>query len=158
EVIEPDGTKGSKEVIRVGAFNLVSDGKYLDYDANTQTLSVLARQPASRFVATAEELTEAEEEGYVRFDLDPSRGSILSLLVQVPRMFIRGTEQVGMVGWIIIFLGIIGLVFVFWRWMAIGAIVQKVSAQIGNSTASEDNLLGRVLSVYEKNRTEDTET
>lgn len=157
EVIEPDGTKGSKEVIRVGAFNLVSDGKYLDYDANTQTLSILARQPASRFVATAEELTEAEE-GYVRFALDPSRGSILSLLVQVPSWFERATKQGGLVGWIIICLGIIGLVIAFWRWMAIGAIARKVSAQIGSSTASEDNPLGRVLSVYEKNRKVDTET
>ncbi|HEX7027355.1 MAG TPA: MotA/TolQ/ExbB proton channel family protein, partial [Gammaproteobacteria bacterium] len=158
EVIEPDGTKASNEVIRVGAFNLVSGGKYLDYDPNTQTLAVLARQPASRFVATAEELTDAEGEEYVRFALDPSRGSILSLLVQVPSWFERATEQGGLVGWIIIFLGIFGLAVAFWRWMAIGAVARKVNAQIGSATASEDNPLGRVLSVYEKNRKVDTET
>lgn len=157
EVIEPDGTKGSKEVIRVGAFNLVADGKYLDYDPNTQTLSVLARQPASRFVSTAEELTDAQE-GYVRFGLDPSRGSILSLLVQVPSWIERATQQGGLVGWIIIFLGIIGLATAFWRWMAIGAVARKVNAQIGSPNASDDNPLGRVLGVYEKNRKVDTET
>lgn len=157
EVIEPDGTKGSKEVIRAGAFNLVADGKYLDYDTNTQTLAVLPRQPASRFVDTAQELTEAEE-GYVRFALDPSRGSILSLLVQVPSWLERATQQGGLVGWIIICLGIFGLAIALWRWLAIGAVARKVNAQIGSKTTSEDNPLGRVLAVYEKNRKVDTET
>jgi biopolymer transport protein ExbB len=157
EVVEPDGTKASQDVIRVGSFNLVANGKYLDYDPNTQTLSVLARQPASRFVGTAEELTEAEE-GYTRFGLDPSRGSILSLLVQVPSWFERATQQGGLVGWVTIFLGIFGLIVAFWRWFALGSVARKVNAQIGSSTVSTDNPLGRVLSVYEKNRKVDTET
>ena len=158
EVIEPDGNKVNKDVIRVGSFNLISDGKYLVFDGDTQTLSELARQPASRLLSYAGDMSDASDGEVVRVAIDPSRGSILSLLVQAPSWFERATEQGGVVGWIIIFLGIIGILMALWRWVAVGSVARRVNAQIGSANASNDNPLGRILAVHEKNKSVDTET
>lgn len=156
EVIEPDGNKGSREVIRVGSFNLVADGKYLEYNAETGSLLELPRQPSGRFVETAEEIQDAES-GYEPFALDPSRGSILAALVQVPNVVER-VQQGGIIGYIIITFGVLGVLLAVWRWLAVGAVGRKVEAQIGSATPSDDNPLGRVLGVYQKNKSVDTET
>ena len=44
-----NGERVESEVIRVGAFNVVSDGKYINYDVNSGELVQLARQPSARF-------------------------------------------------------------------------------------------------------------
>ncbi|MGI9229315.1 MAG: energy transducer TonB, partial [Gammaproteobacteria bacterium] len=53
-----EGNEVDKEIIRIGLFNIVADGKYLKYDVETQKVSELLRQPKTRFVDTAEEITE----------------------------------------------------------------------------------------------------
>ena len=83
DVIVQGGEKAQQEVVRVGAFNLISNGKYLEFNPVTNTLSELNRQPVARFTATAEELQNAKN-GIVQFALDPTGGSILGLLVQAP--------------------------------------------------------------------------
>ena len=156
DVIEPGGNKQSKQVVRVGAFSLVADGNYLEYDPDSDILSELARQPAKRFLSTAAEISNATD-GYVRFALDPSRGSILSLLVQAPNLAER-VSQGGFIGYLIIAIGLLGLLIALWRLVAISVVGSKVTAQITNSTASAENPLGRVLLVHEKNQDIDTES
>jgi biopolymer transport protein ExbB len=156
EVIEPDGNKETKEVVRVGPFNLIADGKYLEYNTETDTLQELPRQPAGRFTGTAQALQQAES-GYEPFALDPSRGSVLAALVQAPNAIER-VKQGGIIGYIIIFFGCVGVLLALWRWLAVGAVGRKVHAQIGNATPSDNNPLGRVLAVYKKNTSVDTET
>lgn len=157
-VNEPDGNKIEKEVIRVGAFNLIADGKYLKFNEETQTIDELVRQPSEHFLSTADDLEDAEPGEYTRIALDPSRGSILAALVQAPSWMERATEQGGLIGWLIIIGGIFGLLLALWRWMAVGSIARKVNAQIASDTPSDNNPLGRVLSVYSKNKSVDTET
>jgi biopolymer transport protein ExbB len=157
-VNEPDGDKVEKEIVRVGAFNLVADGKYLQYQDETQSIDELVRQPASRFLETADDIEDAEQGEYERVALDPSRGSILAALVQAPSWGERATEQGGLIGWLIIIGGSFGLLLAIWRWMAVGSINRKVSAQIASDTPSDDNPLGRVLGVYNRNKSVDTET
>ncbi|HBW97721.1 MAG TPA: energy transducer TonB, partial [Pseudoalteromonas sp.] len=45
DVIVQGGEKAQQEVVRVGAFNLISNGKYLEFNPVTNTLSELNRQP-----------------------------------------------------------------------------------------------------------------
>ncbi|MEE4246725.1 MAG: hypothetical protein V2I33_15040, partial [Kangiellaceae bacterium] len=78
EVIPEQGPKQQQEVIRVGVFNLISNGKYLEYDEQSGAIVTLPAQPSSRFTATAEELQNAKGE-LVGFAMDPTRGSILDL-------------------------------------------------------------------------------
>lgn len=156
EVIGADGNSEVKEVVRIGSFNLVADGKYLQFDTDTQSLVELARQPEGRYMSTADALQSAAS-GYEGIALDPSRGSILAALVSKPSAIER-VHQGGLVGYIIIFAGALGILLAIIRWLAVGSIGRKVSRQIASDTPSDDNPLGRVLSVYHKNKSVDTET
>ncbi|MDZ7771073.1 MAG: hypothetical protein U5K38_19580 [Woeseiaceae bacterium] len=157
EFANASGERVSDEVIRVGVFNLVYDGGYLEYDSTTGNVTELQRQPEqSRYTGSTADLLEATD-GTVRFGLDVTRGSILSLLVESPTITER-INQGGIVGYSIIGLGIIGLLIALWRWIGLSSDSRKVSAQLKSDTANTDNPLGRVLAAYEANEKADTET
>ena len=48
DVIDTNGTKNTIEVVRVGAFNIVADGKYLNYSVETGNVTEIPRQPEGR--------------------------------------------------------------------------------------------------------------
>ncbi len=93
DVVEAGGEKVNKSVVRVGPFALVADGKYLEYNGVTGTVSELVRQPADRYMDSAAELQASSGE-LVQFGIDPTGGSILGLLVQAPNLQER-VEQGG---------------------------------------------------------------
>ncbi|GIX21662.1 MAG: flagellar motor protein MotA [Gammaproteobacteria bacterium] len=155
-VSSPDGEARNRPVVRVGAFNLVSEGKYLKYNPETDSLVELPRQPAGRYTATAVDL-EAAQSGYVPFAIDPSRGQILAALVQAPDAMER-IQQGGVIGYIIIAFGIIGLILAIVRWLALRGIAARVERQIADPNPADDNPLGRILKVYQQNKSVDTET
>ncbi len=148
DVVEADGTKVSKEVVRVGPFALVADGKYLDYNTTTGTVAELIRQPASRFVNSTAEL-QASSGNFVQFGLDPTGGSILGLLVQAPTLKER-IEQGGEVGYIILAVGAVGFLLAIFQLINLTFLSMKVNAQAKSDVVKEDNPLGRVLKVKEK--------
>ena len=157
-VVLPDGSEVEKDVIRIGVFNLVADGKYLQYDPETQTISELLRQPEDRFVSGAEDLTEAEG-GFIPVGLDPTKGQLLSQLVDVPSWYERSTTQGGTVGWIIIGLGIFGITVALLRilyMMYVGMSVNSQMRNLGNPSGA--NPLGRVLLAYHENKNIDVES
>ncbi|MGR9051155.1 MAG: MotA/TolQ/ExbB proton channel family protein, partial [Gammaproteobacteria bacterium] len=82
-VITLSGEEQRREVVRLGAFNVLSDGLYLKYLPETGRLVELGRQPPLRFVDEARALQQAES-GLLPVAIDPSRGAILSLMVQSP--------------------------------------------------------------------------
>ncbi|HNP64038.1 MAG TPA: MotA/TolQ/ExbB proton channel family protein [Woeseiaceae bacterium] len=156
-VTKADGEEADMEVVRIGAFNLVSDNGYLEYDANEGSISELLRQPDGRYLSTTADMMDAAPGEVVDFGLDVTRGSILGLLVESPTIRDR-IEQGGIVGYCIIALGIVGLLIAIWRWVGLSGDSRKVAAQLKRETASTDNPLGRVLAAYESNRGADTET
>lgn len=155
DVVEADGAKVAKEVTRVGTFALVADGKYLEYNSTTGTVSELLRQPSDRFLNSITDLENSNGEA-VAFGLDPSRGSILSLLVQAPNLEER-IHQGELVGYIIIAVGAVGILVAIWRFIALMLISAKVQRQLKSDTFSDDNPLGRVMQVRDKYPTADTE-
>ena len=157
-VVLPDGQEVEKDIIRVGVFNLVADGKYLKYDPETQKISELLRQPEDRFVNGAEDLDEAEG-GFVPFGLDPTKGQLLGQLVNVPSWYERSTTQGGTVGWIIIGLGIFGITVALLRILYMMGVGMSVAKQVRNlSNPSTNNPLGRVLLAYHENKDIDVES
>ncbi len=156
-VITQDGTEEIMEIARVGLFNIVSDGKYLDFDANTQAVSELPRQPEQgRFTRSTSDLLNSDD-ALVRFGLDPTLGGVLKSLVARPNLIER-IQQGGLVGYLIIALGVIGLLISLERMVVLGLASRKVTAQLNSSTPSDDNALGRVLRVCDANKSADTET
>ena len=157
-VTTADGAEEQMEVIRVGAFNLVSDNGYLEYDSGEGRISELQRQPEGKYLGTTGDLMDsAVGDDAVTFGLDVTRGSILGLLVESPTIKDR-IEQGGIVGYCIIALGIVGLLIAIWRWFGLSGDSRRVAAQLKRESASSDNPLGRVLAAYESNRGADTET
>ncbi len=155
DVVEAGGAKVSKNVVRVGPFALVADGKYLEFNGVTGTVSELIRQPADRYGESAAEL-QASNGDIVKFGIDPTGGSILGLLVQAPNLQER-VEQGGVVGYIILIVGAFGLLLSIERLFTLTFIRAKVNSQLKSAEVKTNNPLGRVLKVRDEHPNADTE-
>jgi biopolymer transport protein ExbB len=152
----------TEPVVRVGPFNLVADGRYLQYefgDDGVGRVSELQRQPAeARFLNSTSNLINASaDEDFVRFGIDITRGQVLGLLIAQPS-FMEQVQQGRTVGYVTIALGIFGVLLALERLITLGIVGGKVNRQLKSETSNPNNPLGRVLSVYDKNRNADTET
>jgi len=160
DVISLDGTIESREVVRVGVFNAVSDGNYLSYASTRGMYEELPSQPAGRYTSTTSDVFDADVFP-VQFAVDPTGpqgGSYLSSLISMPTWGER-TQQGGIVGYIILYvLGLGGLGLFGWRLNVLRGIRSSVDAQLEASALNEDNPLGRVLKIAENNPKADTET
>ena len=156
-VTKPDGTASQETVVRIGVFNLISANGFLNYLPDSQTILELARQPQSRYVKMADNLYNASPNTTVAAAVDPGRGSLLALLIQEPSLAER-IAQGGLVGYVIIALGIIGLLIALLRWLYLGAVGAKIRGQLKAEEPHENNPLGRILKVQSDNRDADTET
>jgi biopolymer transport protein ExbB len=155
-VIDADGQETPRDVVRVGVFNAISNGKYLRWLPEVGKLSELSRQPPSRYLNTVAEL-EAATSGLNRFAIDPSRGSILSMVIETPSQRER-IAQGGPIGMTIIGIGLLAGVIGLLRLAVTLVVGRKVKAQQGSDQPSDGNPLGRVLGVYEENQNADLET
>ncbi len=154
-VFSADGQTEEVQLIRVGDFNLVANGKY--YTLEDNQVRELQRQPVGRFTDTVEDLEEAAPGELVTFGVDPSRGQLLSILVQAPSLMER-IDQGKEVGYLIIVMGAIGILFVLERFFYLFTVTGKVRRQMRSDTPSGDNPLGRILQIYHENRNVDVET
>ncbi|PDH36333.1 MAG: energy transducer TonB, partial [OM182 bacterium MED-G24] len=150
EVTAVDGQKTQREIVRIGAWNLVSDGEYVSYDIENDIVKELPRQPAGRFVSSAASL-EGASSGFVPFGVDPTRGQLLALQVEIPTIEER-VHQGGTTGYVILSLGVIALLLTLERLVRLGLMSAQVSGQIKNSDTPGNNPLGRILAVYHNNK------
>tara|TARA_R110002096_G_scaffold14719_7_gene51833 strand:- start:7989 stop:9365 length:1377 start_codon:yes stop_codon:yes gene_type:complete len=155
-VVTSTGDETEWEVTRIGAFNVVSNGKYLQFAPETGRLIELGRQPQQRYLDKVIGL-EAASAGAVPFGVDPSRGQILSLLVQAPDLRER-IDQGGVVGYVIIGLGCLALLIALERFLILTFTGLRVSAQARKPDQPGRNPLGRILRVYHDNPKTDVET
>ena len=156
QVILPGGSISDAEVVRVGVFNAITENFFLKFIPETQSLQVLARQPARRFRSLADDLFDLED-GYTTMAVDPSRGQILGLLIQAPGIGER-VNQGGLVGYFIIFIGLMGLILSGWRLKLLKDESDAINRQLKSDQASDDNALGRILSVFDQNQHIDPES
>lgn len=161
------GEKVETDIVRVGAFALVGEGQYLQWDPDSQSIIELARQPGSPHNGTSEALQEAGAGELIRFSVDPTRGSLLALLIQAATWgerigtigggFFDGAG--GAMGGVIIWVGIFGVLLSLIKFVMLFAEQRKVNAQRANpSNIQTNSSLGRVLNVYAENKEADTET
>ena len=159
-VIDVDGESSTCNVTRVGLFNAVCDGKYLEYVAATGQYAFLPRQPAGRFTKTAKSVGNADAGEQVRFGIDPTGptgGSLLANLIQTPSLAERAAQG-REVGYAIIFVGLIGIGLAFWKLWSLYVLGRAVRAQAGSKTLDIRNPLGRVLKIGEENFKKDIDT
>jgi len=158
EVASAAGDRSEREVVRVGAFNVIDmGGNYLAY--NNQTLSVLPRQPSGRYTGWAKSLANADS-GMQQFGIDPTGptgGSFLAAIIDSPTLQERW-HQGGYVGYAITAVGIFAFILAIFRLVVLSTVSAKVSTQLKSSTANTNNPLGRVLKIHEDNPSMDPET
>jgi len=158
DLINADGqVEEDRSIVRVGVFNAVSEGKFLQWDASQNLLLELPRQPAGRFQAMAADLQKASSGTIQEMAVDFTRGDILAQVVRSPTVRER-VRQAGPVGAVIIVIGVIGLLFALWKGIILVIRGNAIKRQIKKSEADHSNALGRVVSVYEDSPDTDVET
>ena len=156
EVVKANGKTKSQSVVRVGSFNLVSQGKYLVYDKETHRVAELARQPSRRFLSLVKKLEKSKKD-ISAFGVDPSRGSLLSLLIQTPNLFER-VSQGGIIGYIILFLLICGLFLSVQKYLKLRKQEKLLDLQIQSDEVLKNNPLGELIQIFVKFKGESQET
>ncbi|MBQ1784719.1 MAG: MotA/TolQ/ExbB proton channel family protein [Gammaproteobacteria bacterium] len=156
DVVQLEGGVEKLEVIRIGAFNLISGGDYLLYNSDTKQVQPLGRQPAGYITSTAAKFSSTTS-GLAPLYVDPSRGQILGLLTAKATLGER-FHQGGIVGYVIVVVLIVGLLIALFKLITLSLVGIKIRGQLKNpATPSTNNPLGRVLKVYHDNRTSDVE-
>jgi biopolymer transport protein ExbB len=159
-VIDVDGETSECNVTRIGLFNAVCDGKYLEYATSKGQYAFLPRQPAGRYTKTAKKIGNANAGDQVKFGIDPTGptgGSLLANLIQTPSLLERA-QQGREVGYAIIAVGIIAVLFAFYKLYSLYNIGTAVRKQASQDAADVSNPLGRVLKVGKDNFDKDIDT
>ena len=146
EVVNLDGSVRETEILRVGPFTALADGQFIRY-AGDNRYADLGRQPPSRFGDAADEVLGGDGGELVAAPIDPSRGAILNLFLQMPTLFER-VNQGGLVGYIIIILGLFGVGLALERITRLTLTARVVKAQMDAGAAEGDSPLGRVWAAY----------
>ncbi len=158
EVSSPAGERAGREVLRVGAFNIVdTEGNYLSFENGR--LSELPRQPSGPYTGWAADLASASG-GLNPFGVDPTGptgGSFLAAIIDTPTLNERW-HQGGYVGYAITAVGAFAFLLAIWRLIVLTGVGAKVNAQLKSDKANDNNPLGRVLKIHEDNPSMDSET
>ena len=158
DVATPSGEIAQREVVRVGAFNIIDvDGNYLSY--GNEKLAELPRQPSGGAVGAAAALADATS-GLSQFGIDPTGptgGSFLAAIIDTPTLEERW-HQGGYVGYAITAVGVFAFLLAIVRVIMLTMMGAAVNSQLKSGEAKDNNPLGRVLLVSQENPNIDTET
>lgn len=154
-VLLQNGQEVETNLIRVGTFNLVSDKKYFQRIAETGRIVEYPRQPSSRYMTGAKNIADNAGE-IIPFTIDPIRGQLIALMGTAPNLTER-VQQGGVIGYVIVVLGILVVLMAVGRYLYLLIIDRKIQTQLSHLNRPEDNPLGRVLKVYDDNKTENLE-
>jgi len=152
EVFTAEGVV-QRDVIRAGPFTVISEGEYILFENGK--LKTLDRQPPARFVGTVKDYTTSTDE-FTGLAIDPSRGSLLAVLIETRGLTERIPEGGG-VGYTVIVLGVMAGTLGIVRLIFIFMVSRRVSAQKKNSRPNKGNPLGRILAIATDNPDADRE-
>ncbi|MDX1570772.1 MAG: MotA/TolQ/ExbB proton channel family protein [Xanthomonadales bacterium] len=170
DVLLPNGeVEAGRQVARIGPFNVVSNGHFLVWDEpsidhKNGILKELGRQPAGRFVSLVDDFENASPDEMVPMAIDYTSGVILQQVVETKTWAERigiGTGDLGdagLIGWVIIGVGILGILVALFRGLVLGLKGMKIKSQLKKEEPQSDNALGRVMAVFHENPDADVET
>jgi len=154
--LDAAGKKVQGEIAHIGPFVAFNESGFFSYDTQTALFIELSKQPseaglAGDFLSSSDVFSEMV--------IDPTRGTLLSLGSQSPSILDR-INQGGLIGYIILFLASCGFVYSVYLLAVRLSIQTKMKAQLATlDVVDENNPLGRVLAVYENEKSsKDLET
>jgi biopolymer transport protein ExbB len=152
-----DGLTQPASTTRIGVFNAISGDRYLRFLPDSNRLVELTRQPSGNSRALAAAFSSSQER-YATMVIDPTRGGLLGLLVQTPTLMER-IQQGGTVGYVIITIGVLGLLIATLRLIHLHLTARGVKRQLAQvDKQAADNPLGRVLLAAAGGKNRDIET
>lgn len=160
DITLPTGETINRSITRIGLYNAVSEGEYLGYSGAIGHMQVLPKQPDGAMLSAASAL-ENSSSGFTKVGIDPTGGvggQVMANLVNFPSVEEQVRNNSGTIGFIIIGVGIVGILIGFLRLLVLSLVSIKVRGQLKKDKPSKGNPLGRVLMVAESNPAADTET
>jgi len=149
-VILQNGERNIQDITRVGVFSAFSNGNFLKYSNDINSLIELSTQPSSAYTSNAKDF-EASSNEIKSALVDPTRGTLFEMLGNNPTIMDR-INQGGIVGYIIITLGVLGLLFAAYKIVFLNLIHTKIKKQQKNLENYDDsNSLGKIAGVFYKN-------
>lgn len=154
-VVYGEGNEAVRDVTRIGEFNAIADGKYLIYVPQTGKFEELSRQPRKNIMRHVPGFENADGT-YEPLFIDPSRGVILSLLVQSPTVQER-IDQGGIVGYVILVMGAIGALVALFCFLRLTIISTQMRKQAKSDTVLSRNPLGEIMEAYLDHKSDNLE-
>ncbi len=155
EIVDEQGVRRQADVVRVGEFTAIADGRYLVPGSEGTLLTAVPRQPGGRLQRVARNFVDADaDEKVAPVLIDPSRGSLLTIEGEKPDLGER-IRQGGVVGYVIIIIGLSGIALALGQMLYLERVGRRMRAQLNSvNKPSHDNPLGRVLGVFRDDHSE----
>ena len=158
DILTKSGELVNQDVLRIGVFNSVSNGDYLNLVSEQNLLEYLAKQPERSIRRSAKKLQNSDD--YREVFIDPTRGSLLTKLIDRDTWLER-INAGGFVGYVIIIILILGLTMGVMRFKFLDEESKSITKELETNNFSNDSILGKLNSVYSKysgNNPEDLES
>lgn len=157
KIVGQDGIAADAMITRVGPFTAITeDDEFLRYSGSGK-FTTIGRQPPARFSDAADDLNDSDAGELTAGVIDPSRGAILELFLQTPNLSER-IGQGGLVGYIIILIGLVGIGLAVERIVTLTRTSRAINSQLAAGDMEASTPLGRVWDAYTQNRSVDVET
>ncbi len=148
DILSKSGELVNTDIVRIGVFNSVADGNYLNLVSEQNILEYLAKQPEGSIKRSARKLQNNDVE-YREVFIDPTRGSLLSKLIDRAGFFER-INQGGFVGYIILLILIAGLVMGVMQFLFLRNESQTIDNELNSKNYSDNSTLGKLNNIYSK--------
>ena len=148
DILSKSGELVNTDIVRIGVFNSVADGNYLNLVSEQNILEYLAKQTEGSIKRSARKLQNNDVE-YREVFIDPTRGSLLSKLIDRAG-FIERINQGGFVGYIILLILIAGLAMGVMQFLFLRNESQTIDIELNSKNYSDNSTLGKLNNIYSK--------
>ncbi len=147
QILSKSGEVVDADILRIGVFNSVADGMYLNLVAEQNVLEYLPKQPDGGIRRSAKRLQNSDAGTYHEIFIDPTRGSLLTKLIDRAGFFER-INQGGFVGYIIILLFFIGIVLGVLRYRFLSQEAKVLEAELDSGNFADSSVLGKLNKIF----------
>ena len=147
DILTKSGELVNQDILRIGVFNSVSNGNYLNLVTEQNLLEYLPKQPERSIRRSAKKLQNSDD--YREVFIDPTRGSLLTKLIDRDTWLER-INAGGFVGYVIIITLILGLVMGALRFKFLNEESKSINKELETNQFADDSILGKLNSIYSK--------
>ena len=146
DILSKSGELVNEDVLRIGVFNSVSNGNYLNLVSEQNSLEFLAKQPDGSIKRAAKRL-QNKDVSYREVFIDPTRGSLLTKLIDRAGFFER-INQGGFVGYIILIILALGSVMGIIQFQFLYKESKSIENELQSGAFSNDSILGKLHNIF----------